>query len=64
MKVVVDFELCQSYAICVEIAPKIFEVDENDDLQILLENPPEEMRQELEEAVRLCPRQAIAIEEG
>ncbi|MGH3611303.1 MAG: ferredoxin [Pseudonocardia sp.] len=63
MKVVVDFDLCESNAICMGIAPEVFEVREDDFLYILDENPPESMRPQLEEAVMSCPRAAISIQE-
>ena len=63
MKIVVDFDLCEANAICTGIAPEIFHVDENDELHILIESPGEEFRAKVEEAVRLCPRQALSIEE-
>lgn len=62
MKVVVDFDLCESNAICMGIAPEVFEVRDDDFLYILDENPPESMRPKLEEAVRSCPRAAIKLE--
>jgi ferredoxin len=61
MKVVVDFDLCESNAVCMDVAPEIFKVDDDDMLHILMENPPESLRKKVEEAVRLCPRQAISI---
>lgn len=64
MKIVVDYDLCEANAICMDIAPEIFKVDENDELQLLVENPPEGLRSRVEEAVRLCPRQAISIQKG
>ncbi len=63
MKVVVDFDRCESNAVCMGIAPEIFEVRDDDFLYILQENPGEELRAKLEESVRLCPKQAIAIAE-
>jgi ferredoxin len=63
MRVVVDFDLCESNAICMGIAPEVFEVRADDFLYILQENPPEEMRPQLEEAVRSCPRAAIRLED-
>ncbi len=63
MKIVVDFDLCEANAVCMEIAPEIFQVDDNDELHILIESPGEEYRKKVEEAVRLCPRQALSIEE-
>ncbi|MFD1530856.1 ferredoxin [Pseudonocardia aurantiaca] len=61
MKVVVDFDLCESNAVCMGIAPEVFEVREDDFLYILDENPPEELRPKLEEAVMSCPRAAIKL---
>jgi len=61
MKVIVDFDLCEANAVCMDTAPEIFRVDENDMLHILIEHPGENLRKKLEEAVRLCPRQAISI---
>jgi ferredoxin len=63
MKVVVDFDRCESNAVCMGIAPTVFEVRDDDFLYVLQEHPPEEMRSKMEEAVRLCPKQAISIEE-
>ncbi len=61
MRVVVDFDRCQSNAICMQHAPEVFEVRDDGYLYILDENPPESLRPEVEEAVRYCPTQAISI---
>jgi ferredoxin len=63
MRVVVDFDLCESNAVCMGIAPEIFEVRDDDFLYVLDENPPESMRAKLEESVQRCPKQAISIVE-
>jgi ferredoxin len=63
MKVVVDYDLCESNAVCMGIAPEVFEVRDDDFLYVLQENPPEELREKVEEAVRMCPKQAISLED-
>ena len=63
MKVVVDFDLCESNAVCMGIAPEVFEVREDDFLYILQEHPPEELRPQVEQAVRSCPKAAIRLED-
>lgn len=63
MKVVVDYDLCESNAICMGIEPTVFEVRDDDMLYILDEHPDESKRDKIEEAVRRCPKQAISIEE-
>jgi ferredoxin len=63
MRVVVDFDLCESNAVCMGIMPEVFEVRDDDFLYILDEHPPEDQRPRLEEAVARCPKQAISIAE-
>jgi ferredoxin len=63
MKVKVDFDLCESNAVCMGIAPEVFEVRDDDFLYILDENPSEALRPKLEEAVQACPRAAIRLED-
>jgi ferredoxin len=64
MRVVVDFDLCQSNAVCQGLAPDIFEVRDDGYLYILNETPEESYRAKVEEAVRSCPTQAISIQES
>ena len=63
MRVVVDYDLCESNAICMQIAPDIFEVRDDDFLYVLNETPDEDRRAALEEAVQRCPKQAISLAE-
>ena len=63
MKVVVDYDLCEANAVCMGVAPEVFRVEEDDTLTILQEHPSEDMRSKVEEAVRLCPKQAISLDE-
>lgn len=62
MRVVVDFDLCESNALCMAAAPDVFEVRDDDFLYVLVEEPPEERRAAVEEAARRCPKQAITVE--
>jgi ferredoxin len=64
MKIVVDYELCEANAVCMNTSPDCFRVEDDDTLTVLIESPPESMRDKVEEAVRLCPRQAISLEES
>lgn len=61
MRVVVDYDLCESNAICMAVMPDVFEVRDDDFLYVLAEEVGEDRRADLEEAVRRCPKQAIAI---
>ena len=62
MRVVVDFDLCESNAICMQVAPEVFEVRDDDFLYVLQEEPDESLRAKVEEAVTRCPKQAISLE--
>ena len=61
MKIVIDYDLCEANAVCMDVCPECFRVEEDDTLTVLVESPPANLRTKVEEAVRLCPRQAISL---
>ena len=63
MRVVVDMRLCESNALCMGIAPEVFELDDDDVLHVLDDTPDESLRPKVEEAMRNCPKQAISMRE-
>ncbi len=62
MKIVVDFDKCKSNAVCMGVAPDIFEVRDDNFLYVLQEEPAEDRRGDVEEAIRTCPTGAISVE--
>ena len=64
MKIKVDFDLCESNALCEALAPQNFEIDDDDFLQILEENVTDENRDAVEQAIAACPKSAISLVEG
>ena len=60
-KIKVDFDLCESNAMCEALAPDHFEVDDDDFLQIIDETVPDEDQALVEQAVASCPKSAISI---
>ena len=62
MRILIDFDRCQSNALCMSAAPDIFEVRDDGFLYILNESPDEDRRAAVVEAARLCPTQAITVE--
>lgn len=63
-KVTVDLELCAGYANCLIEAPALFDIDEETDKAIVLnETPGEDQRPFAEAAVRGCPARAIFIKD-
>ena len=63
MKVVVDRTKCQDHGQCVIAAPEVFAMDDNSKLVLLQEEPPESLREVVEDAADVCPEQAIRIED-
>jgi ferredoxin len=63
VRIFVDRDLCESNAVCMGIAPEVFEVREDDFLYVLNEHPPSELHDRVREAVERCPKQAISLEE-
>jgi ferredoxin len=62
MRVEVDWDACESNALCMAAAPEVFEVRDDDFLYLLIEGEiPEELRAKVEEAVRVCPKQALKL---
>ena len=55
MRVVVDFDLCESNALCMGLAPEVFEVRDDDLLYVLNDEPPEELREQVVRAVPEVP---------
>jgi sterol 14-demethylase len=63
-RIEVDLDLCQGHGVCVNEAPEVF--DMNDDelkVRILEERPSEEHRPPVESALRHCPTRAIRLVE-
>ena len=63
MHITVDYDLCASTGNCMRECPEAFEVREDGYLYLLLEKPPESLRQKVERAVNSCPNNAISLEE-
>jgi ferredoxin len=62
VKIIVDFDVCQSHGLCTQAAPEVFEIRDDGFLYILQETPAEALRAKVEKAVRECPTSAIRIE--
>ena len=60
-KVEGDFDKCESNAVCMAVAPEIFEVRDDDFLYVLDETPSDDLRPKVDEAARRCPKAAITV---
>lgn len=64
VKVEADLDLCQGHAMCSMEAPDVFTVPKHGSVEILLDDIPEDLRPDVERAVRYCPTQALRIIES
>jgi ferredoxin len=63
MKVIVDYDACEANAVCAGLVPEVFEVDDDDNLHILVDEVPARLVEGVRHAVRSCPKAALRLEE-
>lgn len=59
MKVEVNADMCEGHAKCEMAAPEVFKLNADDVSVVLVDEVPEELKEKVDRAIRLCPRQAI-----
>ncbi len=59
-----DLSACQGYANCIVAADDVFDLDDDGVVVLLRTEFPDSDRARMEEAVRVCPVSALAIEES
>lgn len=59
MRVEVDRDRCEGNAVCVGIAPDVFELDDEDYAVVKTDPIPADREQAAERAVAECPRAAL-----
>lgn len=61
MKIVADLDLCQGHAVCAAEAPTVFSVPKRGQVEILEPTPGEDVKADVDNAVRYCPTQALLL---
>lgn len=61
MKAEVDLSLCEGHARCMESAPDLFEVGDDDYSHVLVDDIPEDQEANARRAMQTCPRAAISL---
>jgi ferredoxin len=59
----IDPEKCTGIGACEAIAEDVFEVGDDSLAHVLMDDVPEDRRDEMEEAVEGCPTEAISIQD-
>jgi ferredoxin len=62
MRIVVDRDRCEGNGRCESVAPELFSVGDDEQVVVAEERPAERLREKVEAAIRLCPRQALRLE--
>ncbi|MGE2726507.1 ferredoxin [Mycolicibacterium pulveris] len=61
MRVQADRNVCISAGNCVMVAEAVFEQDDDGIVVVLVDEVPEDQVHNVEEAVKLCPSQALRL---
>jgi ferredoxin len=65
MHVSVDLTRCQGYANCLSAAPRVFDLDDDTGLAVvLMPDPPPEAHDAVQHAARMCPVAAIVVDDS
>lgn len=59
VRVIVDRDRCEGNAVCLGIAPDIFDLDDDDYAVVKLDPVPAEQESLAEQAIAECPRAAL-----
>jgi ferredoxin len=62
MELRVDRDLCEANGVCTGIAPDVFDLDDEDELQILQPSPGTQALASVEQAVVSCPKNALSLD--
>ena len=63
MKVIADYDLCEANGLCESFAPETFELDDDDNLNILEEQVTDANKAFVQQAVAACPKAALSLKE-
>ena len=64
MRVRVNAERCMGNGVCIGIAPEAFRIDDEGYAEVIVAHPEGELAVEVTQAARLCPTNAIEIDEA
>ena len=62
-RIELDEDLCQGHAMCELEAPDVFKVPKRGPVEIVDPEPPDDMRDDVERAVEMCPTRALSLVE-
>ena len=64
MRIEVDPDRCEGQAVCVGLAPKVFELNDDDEVvRVIVDEVPGESQKRALKAVEKCPMAALKVAE-
>ncbi len=63
MKITIDYDMCESYAVCMDLVPDVFHIDDDDQLQLLKTEVDGQLAELVRGAESRCPKAAILLED-
>ena len=62
MQVSVNYDRCEGHAVCVEVAPTVFQIgDDDEQVRVIDDSPDETLREQVVLSARRCPMTAIVV---
>lgn len=62
MRVVADREKCEGHGLCADVAPEVYELDDDAVVVVLHEEVPPALERKAEGGARVCPVAALRVE--
>jgi ferredoxin len=62
MKIQVDYTKCTGHGVCESFAPNLFEINDDGDLVLKSDIVPDEMLDDVHQAIDACPTLALRLE--
>ena len=64
-RILVDRDLCEANGVCVDLAPRVFVIDEQtDELRLETDRVPPHLARKVNKAIARCPRGALSLSES
>jgi ferredoxin len=64
MRIAADRDRCEGHGLCADVAPEVYELDDDAIVVLLHETVPGELERKAEAGARVCPVAALRVEQG
>ena len=64
MRIAADRDRCEGHGLCADVAPEVYELDDDAIVVLLHEIVPPELERKAEGGARVCPVAALRVEQS